>query len=204
MLAALVAASRPRWRRKGPRGSRCCRSRTPAPTARTRRCSRRWSSGLPGDARPRDRPPPRRRRGAAGAAGRAMRAARASARRSGWMRRAPPRSARGPARATPSPAASRISTGSSGSTRGWWMRESGEIVKVVSNDDPKLQDRAQLAAIVQVGGREDHRGRRAAGLPRRGRAAGRFPPTRSPRTAGPAAREPGRPRQGDASSTRAR
>jgi TolB-like protein len=28
--------------------------------------------------------------------------------------------------------------------------ESGEIVKVVSNDDPKLQDRAQLAAIVQA------------------------------------------------------
>jgi TolB-like protein len=27
---------------------------------------------------------------------------------------------------------------------------SGEIVKVVSNDDPKLQDRAQLAAIVQA------------------------------------------------------
>jgi hypothetical protein len=27
--------------------------------------------------------------------------------------------------------------------------ESGEIVKVVSNDDPKLQDRAQLAAIAQ-------------------------------------------------------
>ncbi len=27
---------------------------------------------------------------------------------------------------------------------------SGEIVKVVSNDDPKLQDRAQLAAIVQT------------------------------------------------------
>ena len=26
----------------------------------------------------------------------------------------------------------------------------GEIVKVVSNDDPKLQDRAQLAAIVQT------------------------------------------------------
>jgi TolB-like protein len=30
--------------------------------------------------------------------------------------------------------------------------QSGEIVKVVSNDDPKLQDRAQLAAIVQVVG----------------------------------------------------
>jgi TolB-like protein len=28
--------------------------------------------------------------------------------------------------------------------------ESGEILKVVSNDDPKLQDRAQLAAIVQL------------------------------------------------------
>ena len=28
--------------------------------------------------------------------------------------------------------------------------ESGEIVKVVSNDDPKLQDRTQLAAIVQT------------------------------------------------------
>lgn len=28
--------------------------------------------------------------------------------------------------------------------------QSGEIVKVVSNDDPKLQDRAQLAAIVQL------------------------------------------------------
>jgi len=28
--------------------------------------------------------------------------------------------------------------------------ESGEIVKVVSNDDPKLQDRAQLAAMVQT------------------------------------------------------
>jgi TolB-like protein len=28
--------------------------------------------------------------------------------------------------------------------------ESGEIVKVVSNDDPKLQDRAQLAAMVQA------------------------------------------------------
>jgi TolB-like protein len=27
---------------------------------------------------------------------------------------------------------------------------SGEIVKVVSNDDPKLQDRAQLAAIIQL------------------------------------------------------
>ena len=30
--------------------------------------------------------------------------------------------------------------------------ESGEILKVVSNDDPKLQDRAQLAAIVQLVG----------------------------------------------------
>jgi TolB-like protein len=30
--------------------------------------------------------------------------------------------------------------------------ESGEIVKVVSNDDPKLQDRAQLAAIAQAVG----------------------------------------------------
>ncbi|MEP6687084.1 MAG: CsgG/HfaB family protein [Gemmatimonadales bacterium] len=28
--------------------------------------------------------------------------------------------------------------------------ESGEILKVVSNDDPKLQDRAQLAAILQL------------------------------------------------------
>lgn len=28
--------------------------------------------------------------------------------------------------------------------------ESGQILKVVSNDDPKLQDRAQLASIVQV------------------------------------------------------
>lgn len=28
--------------------------------------------------------------------------------------------------------------------------KTGEIVKVVSNDDPKLQDRAQLAAIIQV------------------------------------------------------
>ena len=28
--------------------------------------------------------------------------------------------------------------------------KSGEIVKVVSNDDPKLQDRTQLAAIIQV------------------------------------------------------
>jgi TolB-like protein len=28
--------------------------------------------------------------------------------------------------------------------------QSGQILKVVSNDDPKLQDRAQLAAIVQV------------------------------------------------------
>ena len=28
--------------------------------------------------------------------------------------------------------------------------QTGQIVKVVSNDDPKLQDRAQLAAIVQV------------------------------------------------------
>ncbi len=28
--------------------------------------------------------------------------------------------------------------------------QSGEILKVVSNDDPKLQDRAQLAAIVQL------------------------------------------------------
>ena len=30
--------------------------------------------------------------------------------------------------------------------------ESGEILKVVSNDDPKLQDRAQLAAIIQLVG----------------------------------------------------
>jgi TolB-like protein len=30
--------------------------------------------------------------------------------------------------------------------------QSGEILKVVSNDDPKLQDRAQLAAIVQTVG----------------------------------------------------
>ena len=28
--------------------------------------------------------------------------------------------------------------------------QSGEIVKVVSNEDPKLQDRAQLAAILQL------------------------------------------------------
>ena len=40
--------------------------------------------------------------------------------------------------------------------------ESGEIVKVVSNDDPKLQDRAQLAAIVQTVGEKVTS---AAGLP---------------------------------------
>lgn len=39
---------------------------------------------------------------------------------------------------------------------------SGEIVKVVSSDDPKLQDRAQLAAIVQTVG---ERITSAAGLP---------------------------------------
>lgn len=39
---------------------------------------------------------------------------------------------------------------------------SGQIVKVVSNDDPKLQDRAQLAAIVQALG---ERITTAAGLP---------------------------------------
>ncbi len=40
--------------------------------------------------------------------------------------------------------------------------ETGEIVKVVSNDDPKLQDRAQLAVIAQaVGGKITA----AAGLP---------------------------------------
>ncbi|CAN5838680.1 hypothetical protein BH24GEM1_BH24GEM1_21850 [soil metagenome] len=38
----------------------------------------------------------------------------------------------------------------------------GEIVKVVSNDDPKLQDRAQLAAIVQAVGEKVTA---AAGLP---------------------------------------
>ena len=40
--------------------------------------------------------------------------------------------------------------------------ESGEIVKVVSNDDAKLQDRAQLAAIVQAVGEKITS---AAGLP---------------------------------------
>ena len=40
--------------------------------------------------------------------------------------------------------------------------ESGDIVKVVSNDDPKLQDRAQLAAIVQSVGAKVTA---AAGLP---------------------------------------
>jgi TolB-like protein len=40
--------------------------------------------------------------------------------------------------------------------------ESGEIVKVVSNDDPKLQDRAQLAAILQTVGEKITS---AAGLP---------------------------------------
>jgi hypothetical protein len=40
--------------------------------------------------------------------------------------------------------------------------ESGEIVKVVSNDDPKLQDRAQLAAIAQTVGEKLTS---AAGLP---------------------------------------
>jgi TolB-like protein len=41
--------------------------------------------------------------------------------------------------------------------------ESGEIVKVVSNDDPKLQDRARLAAIAQTMGEKLTS---AAGLPR--------------------------------------
>lgn len=40
--------------------------------------------------------------------------------------------------------------------------ETGEIVKVVSNDEPRLQDRAQLAAIVQAVGEKITR---AAGLP---------------------------------------
>jgi TolB-like protein len=40
--------------------------------------------------------------------------------------------------------------------------ESGEIVKVVSNDDPKLQDRARLAAIAQTVGEKLTS---AAGLP---------------------------------------
>ena len=49
---------------------------------------------------------------------------------------------------------------------------SGEIVKVVSNDDPKLQDRAQLAAIIQAVG---ERITSAAGLPPY--PAGSAPPT---------------------------
>ena len=40
--------------------------------------------------------------------------------------------------------------------------QSGEILKVISNDDPKLQDRAQLAAILQLMG---ERIVAAAGLP---------------------------------------
>jgi TolB-like protein len=40
--------------------------------------------------------------------------------------------------------------------------ESGEIVKVVSNDDPKLQDRTQLAALIQAVGEKITS---AAGLP---------------------------------------
>ena len=43
--------------------------------------------------------------------------------------------------------------------------ENGQILKVVSNDDPKLQDRAQLAAIIQLVSRKSC----AAGLPPSGR-----------------------------------
>ena len=84
---------------------------------------------------------------------------------------------RPPARATSSPAASPISTGSSASTRAWSTPRSGEILKVVSNDDPKLQDRAQLSAILQLVGRA-HRCRRSACRPSRPtsrRGAGRLP-----------------------------
>jgi TolB-like protein len=47
--------------------------------------------------------------------------------------------------------------------------ESGQIVKVVSNDDPKLQDRAQLGSIIQA---VSEKLVAAAGLPPAGGAAG--------------------------------
>ncbi|HUF35548.1 MAG TPA: hypothetical protein VMN37_06335, partial [Gemmatimonadales bacterium] len=52
--------------------------------------------------------------------------------------------------------------------------ESGQILKVVSNDDPKLQDRAQLSAIVQS---VSDKIAAAAGLPAEGGAAPGAVPT---------------------------
>ena len=81
--------------------------------------------------------------------------------------------------------------------------ETGEILKVVSNDDPKLQDRAQLAAIVS-GGRADHLRRRPAALPCRLARRRRSPPTRSPPTAAACCTRAGATAPRRASSTRAR
>ena len=141
-VARPLAAAPPAAAQGGAVSSPCCRSRTPARTGRTRRSSRGWSSALPAVlASALDRHPGRRvvtrqarpRGDATGSElGPAQRVDAAAAAQVGQGDRRP---------ATPSPAASRISTASSGSMPGWWTRKTGEIVKVVSNDDPKLQDR---------------------------------------------------------------
>ena len=89
--------------------------------------------------------------------------ARPRARLSGWTRPARRRSASGPG-------ARYTVTGSFADFYGKFRINArlvdtprrGEIVKVVSNDDPKLQDRAQLAAIIQL---VAERLTSAAGLP---------------------------------------
>lgn len=55
--------------------------------------------------------------------------------------------------------------------------ESGEILKVVTNDDPKLQDRAQLAAIVQLVGERVVAAVGLPPLPAAAAARGRAVPT---------------------------
>ena len=168
------------------RRSPCCRSRTADPTARTRRTSRRSKSALPAD--PGRRRSPRTRVRAWWTAARVREAMRSpAARRDPPHRRGlgRPRWPRRRARATPSPGSFADFYGKFRINARVVDAESGEILKVVSNDDPKLQDRAQLAAIVQLVSEPRRRGGRPAAVPRgrRGAAARACRPRRSPSSA---------------------
>ncbi len=162
--------------------SPCCRSRTPAPTGRTRKSSKAWSSALATMLASCARPSPGVDVPDQARQNEALKAAGVVARRSGWMRRPRRRWRRRWAHGSPSPAASPTSTASSGSTPAWWMPRRGQILEVVSNNDPKLQDRAELSAHHPAAGGADHQGRQACHPPHQP-ARRPSPPMRSPTTA---------------------
>ena len=122
---------------------------------------------------------------------------------SGWTRRPPRRSARQVGGRTSSPETSRDFYGKFRINARVVDAETGQILKVVSNDDPKLQDRAQLSAIVQRLGETHHQGGRPA-TRTLGRPAGhsdRCDHRVQPRTA---LRDPRRPGQGSWTTTSGR